>query len=336
LTEADCPRLAARASTLGNLLDEKAQAVCPSRFVFLPGRKKARCLSCVVLRLAAHDARSRSAVDAMESFYQLVEAEGRLQLLDLSQTEVNESLKRAEEMQAKDLHPAVEIAVIQKQGTDLRSDDVNVRIAILQLNARLNVLLGLSCSDSSLWPLADLKVAQEEIDVDDAVEYGLHHRPDITSLETIDCCMDAHSVAVASQALAAASPLLAEPPSSGCCASFFALFDVCKVCSTKQQIETLMADRRKQATEEIRQLAGEVTYRVQLVILDGHNVEREQQRIDELDEKRTKGLDVEQDLSTTKLNLYKARGEQLHEVVNWKIARAKFLHAQGRLLEECP
>jgi hypothetical protein len=211
-----------------------------------------------------------------------------------------------------------------------------LRIAILQLNARLKVLLGLACGDYSLWPVADLKVVPEVPNVDEAVAYGLHRRPDLAFLEALVGGLDGQSLTVASQALGAVSPLLGEPSSSHLFASLLACLESRKTQSIQQQVQTLLAERRRQAAEEIRQTVGLVAYRIQLVILAQQKVENEERRIKELEEKKAKGLDVEGELSTTRLNLYKARGERLKEVVEWKIAVAKLRQAQGRLLEECP
>jgi hypothetical protein len=198
----------------------------------------------------------------------------------------------------------------------------------------LKVLVGLSCSDYSLWPLADLKVVPEETDIDQAVDDGLRQRPDVALLRTLACCLDADSLAVANQALAGINPLLAETSSSACHAALLACCDGSTLQSTKQRAQTLLADRKRQATEEIRQAVGQVAYRVQLVILAQQKLEIEERRIKELEEKKTKGMDVEGELTTARLNLYEAQGEQLREVVNWKIARAQLLRAQGRLLDE--
>jgi outer membrane protein TolC len=155
--------------------------------------KKASEQSRTVLQHAADEARNRSAGDAMESFYRLIEAEGRLAFLLLSLNEVNESLKRAEELQAKGLPPPVEISAVRKRLIELRSDEVNLRIALLQLNARLKVLLGLSCGDYSLWPLADLKVVPEEPDIDEArgmsTSWGRR-----TFSATVPCCATSRAV----------------------------------------------------------------------------------------------------------------------------------------------
>jgi hypothetical protein len=336
LNEADCPCLAVRASTLGNLLDQKSQTLSQSMFKCLHSADKASELPRTVLQIAADEARNRSAGDAMEAFYRLIEAEGRLPLLALGLKEVIESLKRAQEVLAKGLQPPVEITVIRKQLADLRSDEVNLRIAILQLNARLKVLLGLSCGDCRLWPLADLKVVPEKLDIDEAVNYGLHHRPDLALLEVLAGSLDAGSLTLARQTLGGVNPLLGESSSTAGFASLLACLCGSKTQSAELQVQTLLAERTRQATEEIRQAVGLAGYRVRLIILARQKVEDEEWRIAELEEKKAKGLDAEGQLSTARLNLYKAQGEQLREVVEWKIARARLRQAQGRLLEECP
>jgi outer membrane protein TolC len=289
-----------------------------------------------VLQFAADEARNRSAGDAMEAFYHLIEAEGRLAFLLLSQKEVNESLKRAEELQAKGLPSPVEISDVRKQLIDLRSDEVNLRIAILQLNARLKVLLGLACGDYYLWPVAELKVLPEEPDVDKAIDFGLHNRPDLAFLQVLADGLNARSLTVASQVLEVISPLLGEPPPPTCCASLLACLDGRKIQLAEQQVQTLLAERKRQAAEEIRQAVGLVVHRVHSVILAWQKVVNEDRRVKELEEKQAKGLDAEGELSKARLNLYKAQGELLREVVNWEIARAQLLQAEGRLLEGCP
>jgi hypothetical protein len=334
LTEADCPRLAARASILGNLLDQKAQAPSPSSNKCRLRAGNSSELSCVVLQQAAVEARSRSAGDALEAFYRLIEAEQGHALLLLSMREVNESLLRAGELEAKGL-PAL-VRVIRKKLTDLHSDEVRLRITILQLNTRLKVLLGLSSGDYSLWPMADLKVVPEEPDVDGAVADGLQHRPDLALLKTLAYYLDHDSLAVAGQALGAVSAFLGESSSPSCCASLLARSDDCQTQWTQQQLQSLLAERQRQATEEIRQAVSVVVYRAQLVILARQEVEMEERQIRELEEKSEKGLDAEEELSTARLKLNEAQGELLHEVINWKIARAQLRQAQGRLLEEVP
>jgi hypothetical protein len=336
LTEADCPRLAARASTLGNLLDQKAQAWSPSRSTWFLRSENSSEQTRIVLQLAADEARHRSAGDAMEAFYHLIEAEGRRALLLLGLKEVNESLMRAEELQVKGLPLPVETEVIRKQLTDLRSDEARLRITIHQLNGRLKVLLGLSSGDYSVWPLADLRVDPEEPDIDQAVDYGLNHRPDLALLRMLAYCPDANSLAIATQTLAVVSPLLGEAASSPCCPWHLVRGDDCQTERVRQQLQSLLMERQRQVTEEIRQAAGVLGDRIQLVILARQKVEIEERRIRELEEKKEKGLDAEEELSTARLNLYEAQGEQLREVVNWKIARAQLRQEQGRLLEEAP
>jgi hypothetical protein len=336
LTEAETPCLAARASTLGNLLDQKAQTSSQRKFKCQIRPDKGSEQSRAVLQHAADEARLRSAGEAMEAFYHLVEAEGRLSFLLLGLKEVNDLLKQAEEQQAKGLRPPVELTVIRKQVTELSSDEVNLRIAILQLNAKLKVLLGLPCGDYSIWPLADLKVVPDVPNLCEAVEYGLHHRPDLALLEALADGLDAQSLTTASQALGALSPLLGESSSAAGFAKLLACLDGKKTESAKQQVQTLLEDRRRQATEEIRQAVGVLAYRVQLVILARQKVENEERQLKDLEEKKGKGLEAGGELSTARLNLYKAQGERLREVINWKITRAQLRQAHGRLLEDCP
>jgi outer membrane protein TolC len=316
------------------LLDQQSQILCQKRDKCRLGADDANQQACTALHHAADEARNRSAGEAMEAFYQLLEAEGRRALLVLSLKEVNESLERAEELQAKGIHAPVEVAVIRKQLTDLRSDEVKLRIAVVQLNARLKVLLGLSGGDYCLWPLAELKVLPETPDIDETVNYGMCHRPDLALLEALAGSLDSGSFTLANKTLAALNPLLGETSSRCCCPKLLACLHGCKIQWAEEQVQCLLAERKRQAEEEIRQAVGVVTHWVQLVVLAQQKVENEEWRIKELEEKKAKGFDAEGELTTARLNVYKAQGELVHEVAEWKIARARLRQAQGRLLEE--
>lgn len=325
LTAAEAQCYAVRAVPVAQLLDIKQRAV--------PDHGKTANLGSQLLLEAAAEARNKAAGEALEAFYQLVEAEGRLDLLTLSLNEVRDSLARAEELQAKGLRPAAEPVVLRTGVAQLETDEGGVRVAIVQLNGKLRALLAI-CSDAPIWPVAPLQVGPDAGCIDDAVETGLQHRPDIATLRLLSNNLSFHTLTLTQETLAAVNPGLG-PPSPMAQLLLAIVAPGRSLTTVRQQVATLRAESERQAAEEIRTRFRVVEQRLQIVSLMQQKVKLEEQHLAELEEKKAKGINVETDLGTQRLSVWKAKGDLLHEIVAWEIARVQLRQAQGLLHRGC-
>jgi hypothetical protein len=210
-------------------------------------------------------------------------------------------------------------------------------MAIDQLNAKLKMLLGLPCAadDYKLWPTTELRVEEENIDADQCVAYGLEKRPDLNLLRSVLHNLNRHTVPVVGQLLGGVNVLLSGPPQSQ--GGFAGVRSLCNgsLQDFRHKVETLLEKREEQAAAEIRERAREVVGHFQLAVLARQRADIAQKKVAELEEKKNKGIAVEADLSRAKLDRAKARGDLLHEVVAWEIARFRLKEAQGLLVREC-
>jgi outer membrane protein TolC len=338
LTAQECQSLAARGGGLGQALETEALSRPGGQglscLAALPSRQRQR-LSEVVLAQATEEARNRAAAAALEAYYRLAEAEGRGDLLRLSQAEVGKTVLEAEELRAKGLRPPVDLADLRRQREQLRADEVQLARTIDQLNGQLRTLLGLPSGEHgcSLWPADPLRVTPTPLDLEACVAEGLERRPDLRLLRALSH-VDAATLPVARQVLGGVHVLLG-PQAPGHLARVAAALRAClggaEVEAVRTEVGQLLAERERQAANEIRQAGREVDARFRLVILARRRAEAARKKLEEVQEKRARGLAVGGAGRTAQLDLYKARGELLHEVVNWHIARTQLARSLGLL-----
>jgi outer membrane protein TolC len=332
LTADECQCLASQNASLAGLLDGgKPGCACDAH--------KAELVQSVQA-LAAEETRNRTAGLALEAYYRLAEAEGRAELLRDSQVEVDALLASAEELYAKKLVDAAEVSAARRQSADLVADGLRLQVGIDQLNASLQPLLGLgeACEDWSIWPADPLRVTPPEQSPEELVKLGLAHRPDLAILRTLNERLDKKTLPVVVQFLATLNPLLTMKSGGPLCTLFLAIKECfCGegLAMAQRQLQTLLRDRERQATEEIRQSAREVELRLWLVSAARQRLEVEQRKADEVREKHAKELATDVEVRKASLEILKARRELLSEVVNWHIAVSQLRQRQGVLAQEC-
>lgn len=344
LTPAEAQCRAVHGSSLGNLLLAQQRTRDPLEGPdWLTGLcASSRSLHRKIVADAANDARNRSAGDALEAYYQLAEAEGRAQLLRLSLAEVDQTLRRIQELIDKGVRPAAEANPIRRQRNELHADAVQLQLSIEQLNVRLKVLLGLGCAadEFRLWPLTDLAVVADDTDLCEVVRIGLERRPDLVLLRRLLRDLNFQTLAVVKQMLGGINVLLSGPPMpqptvANAFGSVMVRLVGGGVDKYRRQLRSLLAEREQQAASEIRLAVKQVELHFQLTELARQRVELAGRKVAEEEEKKEKGMGSEADLTRARLDLFKARGELLHTVAGWEIARARLRQAQGLLVVDC-
>jgi outer membrane protein TolC len=316
LTEQECQCRAAQAGISAQLLAMERKH----------GSKQA------LLEAAASEARNREVADALETFFHLVEAEGRADLLARSLSEAAEVVAKAQEMKSKGLRPPPNLPELERQLSQVRGDSLTARLAIERLNSRLRTQLGLD-DDIPLWPVASLQVDPAVPPVAAAVQFGLENRPDLALLDTLS--QGGHTLAMAQQVLGAVNPFLNEQSPVPFATSLLACVSGGKA-RVREQLQALREQRQRQAIEEIRLAVRSMALHLQLIEEMRQRTAGDQRRVQELEEKKGKGLGVEGDLSAARLQFYKSQGELLHEVTEWEIARVQLGRAQGLYKSGCP
>src|SRR5207244_4007886 len=87
--------------------------------------------------------------------------------------------------------------------------------------------------------------------------------------------------------------------------------------------------------QEIRQAIHTISAKTQLVALAKEKIKIAQEKLNDLEDKRRRGVASTLDVSGQRLVLGQAQAEFIQEVMAWHTARAKLRQAQGLLAVEC-
>lgn len=333
--QAQC--LAAANSTLGNLLSKESSMAMTTNTdrrgspgSDAPARRD-------VLACRAVEERNRSAATALRLFYSLSEAEANRVWLEKSLAEAKHTVGSLQKVKEQGLPIAAEARAFERQQVELLDQDAQLRSSIDQLNGQLRSLIGLDDDQTPLWPAADLNVTGDPTDVEEAVRVGLANRPDLAMLRMMSGSLDTDTLPAARSGLQQVDPMLG---SSGRATRLLSrkskeTSNAKELPSRQSQLSQLQTDRRRAASEEIRQKARAVDTRVRQVILAEENRKLRQQQLDRLTQKRAADGVTAFEVSKAQLELFRAESDLVSKAVAWKTAQVELKESQGLLAKEC-
>jgi hypothetical protein len=347
--EAAC--LAMQNSSVANLLDQENQSRsrqrCLCQLPNSPRAKRAR-MSDAILSLSADDGRNRAAGVALVELYRLAEIEARSDLLRQSTEAVEKMVTKVQELIDKKIDVPSTGDELQGRFSELRGDRIQVRLASEQLNAQLQSQLGLPIADRFLlWPMVSVHVVPLDLDEDKEVHTGLECRPDLKLLRTVLHDLDRDTLPEVRQMLSGSSSLLTPAKSpcqqmfTGCLLSLFhcPCSSSQAVESTRQQVQSMLEDRERQAIFEIRQAVRLLQERLRLVALARQREDLTRVRLAELRARLDQQLPGVKGLGKLVLEATlahnRARAELIHASIDWESTCVQLRQAQGLLLKEC-
>jgi len=351
VTPHECICLAMQASSVANLLDQERQSRSSKRSLCQlsnsPRAKRAK-MSDAILTYSADDARNRSAGVALEELYRLAEIEARADLLRDSRETLEKMVAKIKDLIDQKIEAPSTGDEMQGRFSELRGDHIQVRVGGEQLNAQLQSQLGLPTADPILlWPLVSVRVVPLELDEDMEVHKGLECRPDLKMLRIVLHDLDRDTLPEVRQLLSGGNALLAPAKSpcqqmfTGCLLSLFHC--PCSSSetleSTRQQVQSMLDERERQATYEIRQGVRVIQERLRLVALARQREELARVHLAELQARLDRQLPGMKGLGKlhleAKLAHNRTRAEVIHASIDWESACVQLRQAQGLLLQDC-
>jgi hypothetical protein len=344
LDERTAQCLAAANAPLANLLDGENARPSVLGFVKHKGEVNAAGDDLVreARRLAALDARNRAAMDALEQFLHLADADGRNQLyvagiemFDKYQNGVVPKLRAAG-------LPYPESDDLQRQRATILERQQTIEGSISLLNIDLTARLGSKLeANERFWPVGNFGMSPESVDVPVAVKRALANRADLQLLRMLQDRLNADTLPSVRDSLKLLHGLAggASPPTP---LSFFAKLKS-RFCSQGpsplEQAE--LESRRKQIAELIAARETEIVAQVQAcaeqIAIESNRVALLRSRADSFGEVLAKARAVNKpaDVLLAETDHLKARAEVLEAVFKWHLWRVKLKAAQGLLGSEC-
>jgi outer membrane protein TolC len=332
-----CQCLAAANSSLGNLLAAEsggATAADMDRLGMAADASTRR----NVLACRSVEERNRCAAAALRLFYLLAEAEANCDLLRQTIQETDHAIDYLRRLKERGLQVHMDDGPLQRQRLDLLDQWTQLEVSLRQMTAQLRALLGWDAGHQTpIWPAADLAVTAVPILAEAAVRDGLATRADLTAFRVLRAALDMDTLPAARSGISRLDALLGG--SAGArrllAARSGSLADYAELQTRQTQLNQIVADRERSATEEILQAVRVVDLRLRQIALAQQKRDLWQRQLDRLREKRAADGVTAFDISTAQVELLRAESDLLHKVIAWRTAQVDLKEAQGLLAAEC-
>jgi hypothetical protein len=349
LREADAQCLAVCHASIANLLDkERAQmaAAHPSpakcKSVFDRGSRGWK-LRRAILYYAALEDRNRAAGQALPLYFKAAQLEAQFNLLQFSRDELAGSIRKSEELSAKGFSQPGDPGALKRQLLDVEADMVRARAGLVEVNGRLKGLIGeIDCDGDWLWPAIEVPVNFEGVDPEAAVGIALTHRPELLLLREMCGDLDKETLPVVRDYLHAVSGLLGTSTGPAkCVASTLAVLKAFlsggdgEKESRQSQIASMLADRERAVAAEVRLAVADFHAKARIVALSRDRVQSADQHRRDAEQKALRAGGTFLEVTSARLDWFKARNLLTVDVMAWHTARAKVRETQGIFVWEC-
>lgn len=338
LTARQCQCLAAVHAPLANALDRESDLKAESAERCETAKARAAALKADLLAYKALDERNSAAADALKLFFRLAEAEAHRDLLHASRQEIDRAIEDLEELEGKGFTTDEDGGALRRRKIDVSDRRVQLDQSISKLNAGLRQMFGAPADDPTpIWPMVELAVTVDPVDVDSAVAEGMQCRADVGALQYALACADTVSAASLRQVLAQLYPALgsSSPPMASLCAMLGLGGQGNEKSTRKQQIVDMLAARQEVASAEIRQACEAVGTCFRRIALAKQTRDHWRSRLDDLEARRNADGVSSFDVGVARLELFQAEADLVSRVVDLRLAEVELKRAQGVLPIEC-
>jgi len=214
---------------------------------------------------------------------------------------------------------------------------------LVEVNGRLKGLIGLTdCDAELLWPAIEVPVTFEGVDPGAAVKLAMARRPELLLLREMSGNLDKETLPVVREYLHAVSGLMGASggPTKCLVSTLVALKALMgggdgERESRQSQIAALLAEREKAVADEVRRAVADLHVKARLVALSRQRVLSADEHRRDAEQKAEKAGGTFLEVTTARLDWFKARNQLTVDVMAWHTARAKVRETQGVLVWEC-
>ncbi len=339
ITPCEVQYLAHRNTPLAEVFEPgRASRTAPPTWPDWNGTNKARQeLMEQVRKLTAEELRNQNVAAALELFWKLKANLEKCRLLALGKAELQAQLARLDEAVTRELRAPRDRDELILKLSRLRTDELTLYAGLEQLNDQLALLIGWKSPKSPAFqPESSLHVVPEAIDPCQAVQVGLHERPDLRLLRTLENNIDSRTLPVVQRWMTTISPLLGSIQVKSLIELVLRGITVMpvddpEVKDVRKQMQTVRELRERQARTEIQRQVEIVQLKYQNAVETQHRLEIQRTRLGAVQEKVDKELTSVAELSPIRLDLWQAEADMIQAAVDWELARIELCRVQGLL-----
>ena len=302
-----------------------------------------------VRALAAVDSRNRAAGEAVDQFYRLADAEGRLDLLRLSIDRLDFLREAAKKAKAEGARLPVELEDLDAQRASLLGILGQAELGSKLLDIDLKRRMGLSSQKPErLVPAGDFEVSSDLLDAEVHAKFALENRADLQALRTAYLRLTPETLPSVQQYLrgvpgaaglvGAASVI--HPPAWDNHAIISKVFrrrtqewakaidavTAAEIAVRRQQLYRLIEEKERGAADEVRVAVATLNEQTRQVGLARWRSEQQKTKLADI-KKMAKGPFLE---VPAELESLRARSDVIAAAMQWHQAKAKLAAAKGQ------
>ncbi len=332
-------RWAVENSGLAKALDSDSEGGDGHPCLACTASQKRNRLAKLLKAYAADEVRNQSAALALDAYYRLAEARLRIRLIYQARDIAQRFVDQAEEMQAKGLAIPTQLTDLQRQVSETAADQAKLELARDRLTEQIRQFSDGKTKSRHFGIIEVFHVINEPLEECEMIAIGLKYRPDLNLLRAALNNLDASTLPLIRKLLGGSSPLLGEKvkrcvPALECLPRVLPLLAQGELEKVRKELTALLCERERQAVSEIRQALRRVETSVQLAKLAQERESLTAKRYADIEERFTQKLAGDSERLLARKEHLKARGEVLHEVIEWELARVELRRAQGLLVRE--
>ena len=333
----DCQCLAAKHSSLANMLDEQACRIA---------QQTDNCSVCDrvlidLLHAVSYDMRNASAAGALELYYTIAQLEAQRDLLDQSIAELQQAEADVEQARGAGISVPLKSDDLTFQRLESEKKRLTLEAGLAQANRQLSRLLGAEWGSASvrIWPEANIAVTAQSFDAESEVAQGMSGHPEIAALRQFACSECLENLPTMRQIVAGTSAFLAVRLVPG--ALLFGKLvaalndDPIETAQRQRQILQLASQQELEARDNIRLAIETIGANYAQAVYARQIVQRWETQVADLERAREADKSEPSDVVEAKLKRIQAKSSLVEAVVAWQTAQVKLRAAQGSLASEC-
>jgi hypothetical protein len=344
LTPGDVLRMSLSSNGLGDALESEARGQKNAGCATCRASQKQAKLSAELQGHASDELRNQTATLALTAYFRLAEARVQMSLLLQGVEPIEALVAQVEELRRQGLPVPDDSSKLPQERSKLEADRVRLDLLESRLGEQLHQVVGKAaglppCSCSTITTIEVFHVDELAIDEAAAIAVGLKYRPDLNLIRSALCNLDVGTLPVIRHVMLGLSSLLSGParrciPIVECVPLLLPGLSAKEVEKVSKQLQALLDERKRQAISDIRQAVRAIHAQQNLIRLARDREAMAQRKLDESEENFRQKRGKTTAVPLARQDLLRARGDVVHEVIEWEIARVNLRKAQGLLVRD--
>jgi hypothetical protein len=299
-----------------------------------------------VFKIAAVEARNRSAAEALRLYYRLAQAEAGQTVLAESFSRLSDGLDRSRRLIEQGFLPSSATAPLEQQHTQLEVQQVTLDQTIGKINAGLKASLQFDePGDWKLWPRTDLTIPVEPLDIEAAVSIAHANNARLYLLQTLRDNFCYENASVIRGLLGQLNPMLGNESGADALGPLAWIGDwlhphqgpdrPADYAARRRQLDELIGQQKRSIRLQVTQAIESMNFAARRSALSRTELLNWERQVETLERSEVVGQADYGEVLEARLSLLRARSDLTERMIDWHLAHVDLREVQGMLSAEC-